>query len=71
MIVCVCHAVSERKLGSLVSAGCRTVGDLRRACGAGGDCAACVPDLMSILREADERLRDDPDPRLGEAVAAK
>ncbi len=51
MIVCLCHAVSDREVREHVQGGCRTVGQVGRACGAGTDCGQCVGVLRRMVRE--------------------
>jgi bacterioferritin-associated ferredoxin len=56
MIVCLCHAVTERDLERVISDGATTVEEVGRRCGAGTDCGAC-------LREVREKLEaNDADP---------
>ncbi len=50
MIVCLCHSVSDREVREHVEHGCRTVGQVGRACGAGTDCGQCVNQLARMLR---------------------
>jgi bacterioferritin-associated ferredoxin len=67
MIVCLCHAVSDRTVRQLARDGrCSTVGDVARACGAGSDCGACAADLARILR-----VERSGGPRREEQLAAK
>ncbi|MED5372345.1 MAG: (2Fe-2S)-binding protein [Myxococcota bacterium] len=49
MVICVCEAVREREVDAHIARGCRTVRELTTACGAGGDCGACVRDLRERL----------------------
>ncbi len=49
MIVCLCEAVSDRKVRDVIAGGCRTVPDIRRACGAGGSCGSCCAMLRDML----------------------
>lgn len=62
VIVCSCHAISERTLERAIQAGHRTPGALARATKAGTSCGSCRCDLERLCREA----RAEP-----EAVAAK
>ncbi len=41
MYVCVCLAITEEEVTTAIEAGASTVGDVTRACSAGGDCGAC------------------------------
>jgi bacterioferritin-associated ferredoxin len=52
MIVCLCHAVSDRKIEETIDAGATSLAAIERACGAGGDCGACQPMLAAMLGEA-------------------
>ena len=49
VIVCVCHAVCERRLEAVISAGADTAEKVERHCGAGGDCGACRPDIEHLI----------------------
>lgn len=49
MIVCSCHAVSDRALTRHIAEGAHTVEALGRACGAGTDCGSCVRELLDHL----------------------
>ena len=61
MIVCLCEAVSDRKVRDVIAGGCRTVPDIRRACGAGGSCGSCCPMLRDMLeRDATQHTVDAP-----------
>jgi bacterioferritin-associated ferredoxin len=56
MIVCLCHAVSERDLENLVESGaCATAADVEKACGAGGDCGACRQDVERVIERVSLR----------------
>lgn len=50
MILCVCAAVSDRKIREVVDAGASTVGSVARITGAGTGCGACVCDIKRMLR---------------------
>ena len=49
MIVCVCHAVCERRLEAAVAAGNDTPEKIERHCGAGGDCGTCRPEIERLI----------------------
>jgi len=51
MIVCVCEAVSDRTIRSLIRTGTRSVRDLGDRCGAGTDCRQCCRALRRLLHE--------------------
>lgn len=49
MIVCMCANVSERELVAAIAAGCTTVKDVERRCGAGSGCGSCRPMVREYL----------------------
>ncbi len=53
MIVCMCHAVSERDLRELFAAGA-SLPDVARATGAGSSCGACRPAVAELGSPAGE-----------------
>lgn len=55
MIVCLCHAVSDRDLDRVIEEGASTVEEIGQRCGAGTDCGTCLGELR-------ERLSGDADP---------
>ena len=55
MIVCLCHAVTDRDLERVIEAGASTVEEIGQRCGAGTDCGTCLGELR-------ERLGGDADP---------
>jgi bacterioferritin-associated ferredoxin len=55
MIVCLCHAVSERQLEELVEKGAVTPAQIEQKCGAGGDCGACRQDIERIIERVSLR----------------
>jgi bacterioferritin-associated ferredoxin len=62
---CICHAVSERELAMIITAGARTQEDVSRACGAGTGCGSCVDRICDRLAAA-----GSPGHRLGADVMA-
>ena len=53
MYVCVCKAVSDRRIRALAAEGrVRTLADLRRETGLGTCCGRCVPCARAVLAEA-------------------
>jgi bacterioferritin-associated ferredoxin len=52
MIVCLCRGVPEQTIQRVIASGARTVDDVSRACGAGGDCGACYRTLAEMIQEA-------------------
>ena len=52
MIVCVCKAVSERRIGLAVQQGAVCLRDLARDLGVGTCCGKCIPDARLALSAA-------------------
>ena len=52
MIVCLCHAVSDRAINAAVAAGATTSRDVARASGAGTGCGRCWEQLNRLVAEA-------------------
>jgi bacterioferritin-associated ferredoxin len=52
VIVCVCRALSDSAIRSLIETGADTPGRLVAACGAGGDCGRCCTMLRDLIAEA-------------------
>ena len=52
MIVCICKAVSDRKIRGLVAEGATSLRDLSRESGLGTCCGRCVPQAREVLSEA-------------------
>ena len=62
MYACICHAVSERELATVITAGARTQEDVSRACGAGSGCGSCIEricDRLAAARSPGQRLGAD------------
>lgn len=51
MIVCSCHAVSDREIRRLARAGVRSARAVAEACGAGSCCGGCRMTVAAILDE--------------------
>jgi bacterioferritin-associated ferredoxin len=51
MIVCVCRAVSDREIRSLVDNGATSMADLRAACGLGECCGKCARQAREVIAE--------------------
>ena len=51
MIICHCHAVSDRELREAAGRG-ETCADVARSCRAGSACHGCLPAVQQILRES-------------------
>lgn len=41
LILCICQSVSDREIDAIIRDGARSLADVSRACGAGGDCGCC------------------------------
>jgi bacterioferritin-associated ferredoxin len=55
MYVCICKAVSEKRIARAVAEGATTLKDLRDSTGLGTNCGKCVPQAYQQLRDALER----------------
>lgn len=62
MLICHCHAVSDRKIRTAILGGAATVGQVGRQTQAGTCCGGCVP----AIRELVEAVR--PLPVVGDRV---
>ena len=51
MYICVCRAVTERRIVGAVAGGATSLKDLREATGLGTGCGKCVPQGYQLLRE--------------------
>jgi bacterioferritin-associated ferredoxin len=51
MVVCVCQGVNEYTVRAAIADGAASVSDIRRTCGAGGDCGACHSMLAELVDE--------------------
>lgn len=49
MIVCHCHALTDRDIRDLVRAGATTAGAVGEACGAGTGCGGCLELVEEVL----------------------
>ncbi len=67
VIVCVCEAISERRVKEQFARGACTVEAMGQACGAGQDCGECRPVLQRMLQRLSQK---DPAPCAVE-IAAK
>jgi bacterioferritin-associated ferredoxin len=52
LIVCSCHAVTDREIRRLAREGATSPRQVARACGAGSACGGCRPTVRAILAEA-------------------
>ena len=51
MFVCVCRAVSDRKIRQAVAAGACSVRELKDGLGLGSVCGRCVPEARQLIAE--------------------
>jgi len=56
LIVCHCHAVSDRAIRACVRSGARSPRQVARQCDAGRSCGGCRPVIHEILSEESESL---------------
>jgi bacterioferritin-associated ferredoxin len=49
MLICHCHAVSDRIIRQCVDAGARSGHEVREKCGAGGTCGGCRPAIDRLI----------------------
>jgi len=54
MIVCLCRAVCEQMLRESIATGASRVDAVSSACGAGGDCGACLPMIADWIEPRTE-----------------
>ena len=52
MYVCICKAVSEKRIGKLVAEGVTTLREVREQTGLGTNCGKCVPQAYQTLKGA-------------------
>ena len=55
MILCLCRGVSDHTVHAVISEGARSVDEIERSCGAGGDCRACSEALECLVERVRER----------------
>jgi bacterioferritin-associated ferredoxin len=49
VIVCHCHAVSDRVVRAAIQCGAQDLDDVARHCGAGSDCGGCQVRISRLL----------------------
>jgi bacterioferritin-associated ferredoxin len=49
VIVCLCHAASDRDIQSAIDDGARSIDDVGERCGAGTGCGACRESIGEML----------------------
>ncbi|HUP91404.1 MAG TPA: bacterioferritin-associated ferredoxin [Solimonas sp.] len=70
MIVCVCKAVSEKRIRAAASDGVTTLRELTRELGVGTCCGKCVPHAREVLMETLQSRGPGSDGRLGGMLSA-
>ncbi|MEW6472085.1 MAG: (2Fe-2S)-binding protein [Actinomycetota bacterium] len=56
MLICHCRAVTDRMIRAQIRAGARSEDDVKRGCGAGGRCGACLPTVRRLLMQSPVQL---------------
>lgn len=59
MYICICKAVTEKKIRLAVEGGARTLRELQQQHGLGTGCGKCVPAARSCMDEALRRQRGE------------
>jgi len=61
MFVCLCHAVTDKKIKNLVMSGADSIQAIQAKCKAGGNCGMCVFQLRQLIEESkgDETIKSD------------
>jgi bacterioferritin-associated ferredoxin len=52
MYVCLCHALSDARIGHAVRAGADRPRDVYAACGCRAQCGGCTRTILGIIRDA-------------------
>jgi len=58
LIVCSCHAVTDREIRRLARAGACSAREVAESCGAGSACGGCRGSVAAILAETTEAPRE-------------
>lgn len=56
MYVCVCRAVSERRIRQAAAEGCTALSELQARLGVGTVCGKCVPAARSVLTQSADSM---------------
>jgi bacterioferritin-associated ferredoxin len=70
MIICHCHAVSDRRIRKAVRQGASNLRDVQAACRAGASCGGCLPAVDQILREERRREQEGAASEVGPVLRA-
>ncbi|ATC93543.1 bacterioferritin-associated ferredoxin [Pseudoalteromonas tunicata] len=54
MYVCICHAVTDKKITQAVAEGVESMRQLRHCLGVGSQCGKCVCHAQQVLMEAQQ-----------------
>ena len=49
MYICLCKAVTDKRIKEAINAGCKSVRMVGGFCSAGADCGSCVLEIKSII----------------------
>ena len=55
-LVCLCHAVSERRVRREIEHGATTIEDIAARCHAGSCCSGCHPTIDALLAEHEQAV---------------
>jgi bacterioferritin-associated ferredoxin len=59
MYVCICRAVTEKRVQAIIDKGdATTVDEVTQACGAGGDCGGCIGTIEEMIESHLERANE-------------
>lgn len=70
MYICVCKAVTEKRIERSVQQGARNLKDLKEITGLGSCCGKCVPEARRCMNDAAARLAAEQRAVSGLAAAA-
>lgn len=70
MILCVCHAVSDRVVKKAIEEGACSMSAVRLATRAGSDCGSCRGAIHDLI-ERHKRQADCPPPEVGPLLRAR
>jgi len=67
MYICVCKAVSDKKIRQLVQEGATSVRELKQCLGVGSQCGKCIPAAQELLSETLSQVA----PSFGETIPCR
>jgi len=56
MYVCLCNAINDKKMSSVITNDTRHVGDVFRSCGHKPQCGKCLPNVAELIAETKAAL---------------